>query len=70
MVDAKTVGKTGMRGPRIDKLGKAQLLDASQALKVGSLNDAPERLIKLLLIKSNEIVQWVANPLWLAHRHV
>jgi hypothetical protein len=63
------VKQTRMSSARIYEIRKPELLNPSEALKRACLYDPPEHVLQLRLldVKLDKVVQWIANPLLLGH---
>jgi hypothetical protein len=56
---AKTVLKTGMGRPRIDKACKAKLPDIPEPLKPGMFNEVKDKIVR----DTDEAVNWIVDDL-------
>jgi hypothetical protein len=63
MEHADAMGEPRMRCAGIDQFRKGELLYSTKPLKRLRLDNSPQRLLKLLSIELNNIVQGIAYPL-------
>ena len=67
---AERMSEARVRGAGVDEFTEAELPYSAQALKGRRLNDAPQHALKpIALIKFDEVVNRVPNPLALEFRH-